>query len=285
MADKNELKIHDEPRPHSDFETAVVKGVEYVRDPEGTWRYADSWIKVPGGRDWTLTERFSPKFVIASSKDQVGRIERVVVSGKEIEKHTDLLGWCLELGYPVQGPGGEIFEVMVPFDIWNDHDRIPGMIYAPELHGTDAERELAQAEREYREADRALEVAATKRAETLRRHSEEMTRQQARAITDLSVGRIQQLIREGLPALDAQEVLMLALIDQQKPKSLGALQAAAKEDLGLVRSAAAITRQVRQLEERALIARDSSGFRLTPEGKEAVRASREQVREVRERDN
>jgi hypothetical protein len=277
MADKNELKIHEGPRPQSEFETAVVKGVEYVRDPEGTWRYADSWIKVPGGRDWTLTERFTPKFVIGSSKDQVGRIERVVVSGEEIEKHTDLLGWCLDLGYPVQGPNGEIFEVMVPFDIWNEHDRIPGMIYAPELHGSEAERELAEAERECREADRAQEVAATKRADVLRRHSEEMTRQQARAITDLSVGRIQQLIREGLPTLSSEETLILAVIDKRKPKNMGALHDALKEDLGMDRSVRAFTHVFRRLRERELVVKTPRGIRLTPEGKETLEVSRERA--------
>jgi hypothetical protein len=274
MTDKSKLKIHEGSRPHSDFETAVVNGTQYVRDPEGAWRYADSWIKVPGGRDLTLTERFSPKLVITQpGTREVSEIERVVVSGDEIEKHPDLLGWCLELGYPVQGTGGAIFEVMVPWEAWQDHDRIPGMIYAPELHGSESEQELAGAEREYREADRTLEAAAAKRAEVLRRHSGNMTRQQARQITDLSVGRIQQLIREGVDDLDHMDVLVLAVVESKRPKNAKELHKLARE-VGVDETDALVNRRTQILRDRNLIKRKSNGFRLTPEGKEALMASR-----------
>lgn len=273
MTDENELKIHIGGLSHKDFETAVVNGTEYVRDPGGAWRYADSWIKVPGGRDLTLTERFNPKFVIASSPDEAGRIERVVVSGDDIEKHPDLLGWSMDLGYPVQGTGGDIFEVMVPFEVWQEHDRIPGMIYAPELHGSEAEQELAEAEREYREADRTLEAATAKRAEVLRRYAGDMTRQQARQITDLSVGRIQQLIREGVDDLDQGDVLLLAIVESRRPKNAKELHRLAR-DLGIDETDALVNRRMQILRDRNLIKRKSNGFRLTPEGKEALMASR-----------
>jgi hypothetical protein len=271
MADKNELKIHESHLPQDRFETAVVKGVEYVRDPEGNWRHADSWIKVPGGRDWTLTERFNPKFVIANTGGG-GQIERVVVSGDDIEAHPDLLGWCLEKGYSVFGAGGEeVFEVMVPWAVWHDHDRIPGMIYAPELHGSDAERELAEAERKYREADRTLAAAAAKRAEVLRRHSEDMTRQQARLITDLSVGRIQQLIREGVDHLDQIDRELLATAELRRPKSRKELHELTSKETGITYPTELIRSRIINLVERGLL-RNPRGkpISLTPEGRSAL---------------
>jgi len=270
MADEHELKIHEGPRPHRDFETAVIKGVEYVRDPEGTWRYADSWVKVPGARDMTLTERFLPKFVISSAKEEPGRIERVVVSGQDLENHPELLGWAAQLGFPVHGPAEEVFEVMVPWEVWQDHDRIPGEMYAPELHGSDAERELAEAEREYREADRNLEAAAAKRAEVLRRHSEDMTRQQARAITDLSVGRIQQLIREGVSGLDEEDVMLLATVEAHRPRNIRLLFERASEVFDFRESLTGFRRRVQSLQERGLVARTPKEIRITPEGKEVL---------------
>jgi len=226
----------------------------------------------------TLTERFKPKFVITGAASGGSEVERVVVSGDDIEANPDLLGWCLEQGYSVFGAGGdEVFEVMVPWEIWHERDRIPGEIYAPELHGSDAERELADAERECREADRAQELAAARRAEVLRRHSEDMTRQQARAITDLSVGRIQQLIREGLPTLASAEVLMLIVIDSQKPKNIRELRAAMREQLGMNRPPEIVSRQLQQLQERGLVEKTPRGLRLTLEGKETLEVSRERA--------
>lgn len=272
IATNDKLKIDEGPQQRNDFETAVVKGVEYVRDPEGTWRYSDSWLKVPGARDWTLTERFKPKMVIATSDEGVGHVERIVISGEEIEKHSDLLGWVMEVGYPVQGPTGEVFEVMVPFGAWQEHDRIPGMIHAPELHGSEAERELAQAEREYREADRNLEEAAAKRAEVLRRHSEDMTRQQARAITDLSVGRIQQLIREGVEGqLDQIDRALLATAELRRPRSRKELHELTSKETEIVYPTELIRSRIINLLERGLLRHPRGKWiSLTPEGREAL---------------
>lgn len=278
MATNDDVKTEEFSLRKEKAETALVNETEYVRDDEGTWRYAESWVKVPGGRDVTLTERFNPKFVIAPTGDG-SRIERVVISGEDIGEHPDLLGWCLELGFPVKGPADEVLEVMVPFEVWQDRDRIPGEVYVPEHHGTEAERELAEAERKYREADSALEAAAAKRAEVLRRHSEDMTRNQARLITNLSVGRIQQLIREGAE-VDGYDLMLLAIVENQRPKNLTTFYDLAKESLEISRVDPRLKRRIQSLRDKGLIERRSSRFRLTPEGKEAFLTSRPDLRDL-----
>jgi hypothetical protein len=188
-------------------EMASIDGERYLRDAEGIWRFADTGIAVPGARDLTLTERFQPKKVIGGD----GEVERVLVSCLDIERAPDLLGWCLEAGTVIEGADGGAGEVLVPIRLWQEHDRIAGTLVDPARSGTPAERELAVAERRCREAERELERAASIRAGVLRRHDGELTRQEARAITGLSVGRIQQLIRpQGPTELEHEALRFLA---------------------------------------------------------------------------
>jgi hypothetical protein len=246
-----------------ELETTIVNGVHLVRDQDGAWHYADSWIKVPGARDLTLTERFDPKFVI--SKD--GTIERVVVPSASLDEAPELLGWCLQVGTPIKAKDGQLVEILVPIEDWQERERVPGELVAPEYHGTAAERELAQAEREYREADRDLELAADKRAEVLRNHSEDMTRQEARRITGLSVGRIQQLIRSD--SLSEGEREILQNLHSQRPKKLKAIQKTA-EAAGIHFGTEFLSRRLRELVHRELVVQAASGFKLTKDGREAL---------------
>lgn len=205
-----------------ELETAEVNGALVVRDEHGRWLYADTWIEVPGARDMTLTQRFQPKFVV--NKDD--EIERVVVDADSIRRFPDWLAWCTEIGTPIYD-GEKMTEVIVPFLDWAEHDRIPGEMISPEHHGSEAEQDVARAEREYREAERKFESMTEARAEALRRRSEEMTRQEARAITGLSVGRIQQLIR--VAPLDANEREVLELFELSPIKTAADLQNTATE--------------------------------------------------------
>ncbi len=274
MTTDDELKKEDYLHRELPFETAEVDGTAYVRELDGTWRYAHSWIKVPGARDLTLTERFQPKLIVASTATGEAQVERVVVSGESIAAHPDLLDWCLAEGAKVQGPGPGVFEVLVPVETWNEHDRIPGEIVAPEHSENQSERELAQAEREYREADRALEIAAAHRAEVLRQYAEDMTRQEARAITDLSVGRIQQLIREDVGDLDEIDRSLLVLVSERRPKNIKTLHKLLNTESGIVHPSVLIKQRVLSLGDRALIdLSDSNGLQITPEGKIALRMS------------
>ena len=241
------------------LEAAELDGVQVVRDPDGVWRYAETWIPVPGARDVTLTERFDPKFVI--SKD--GDIERVVVDGASVRTHPDLLDWCLIEGTPIR-EGDEILEVFVPYALWEDRERVPNELISPEHEGTVAERELAAAERRFREAERRLDAAAEARAEVLRRYSEEMTRQEAREITGLSVGRIQQLIRTE--RLEDHERQILEIFQEGPIETIEVLQDRARarsmpsdEDL--------LHDLVRELESRGLLELEEGvGVGLTHEG-------------------
>lgn len=245
------------------LESAKINGVQFVRDPEGVWRFAETGIPVPGARDVTLTERFDPKLIVRSD----GEVERVVVSGASIEVGGDLLDWCLEEGSLVLD-GDRLIEVLVPYPEWQKRDRIPGELIVPELHGTEPERELAEAERQFREAERGMEEAAAGRAEVLRRYADEMTRQEARAITGLSVGRIQQLIRSEL--LEEHERTILETFQAGPFETFGEFAEKA-EEAGLPTDTDLLQDAIEELQNRGYIEWiEGTGEVLTQEGADVL---------------
>lgn len=247
-----------------EFESATVDGVHYARDQKGIWRYADTWIPVPGARDLKLSERFETKEVIS----RTGDIERVIVSGDDIRESPELLEWCLDEGEPVYGPGGEIKEVFVAYEVWVAKDRVPGELVAPEHSPDDAKRQLALVERKYREANQALEDAAVARANVLRSLAGRLTREQAREITGLSVGRIQQLIRpEKLTEL---ELGVLGILAVKGGRSAGSVQELARKQFPRA-DTAAIDGVLRGLVARGLV-KGRETIRLTDKGREMAPA-------------
>ncbi len=264
MADNPRFFVGEE------LEQTTLGNIEVIRDQNGDWRYADSWIKIPGGRDVTLTERFRPKLVVSADQE----IERVVVDGASIRENPELLDWCLKEGKALR-EDGELVEVLVPYERWKRRDRIPSELTSPEHHGGEAEREVAEAERRYREAEQRLEEAANFRAAVLRRWADEMTRQEAREITGLSVGRIQQLIRdERLEDLD-QPVLTLfedGPIENMKELTRLAAEQGLSGDLSVLHSV------VRDLKAGKLIEEIKGGaLALTEQGERFLRYTRVQV--------
>jgi hypothetical protein len=246
-----------------EYETAMVNGVQYLRDREGTWRYADTWIPVPGARDLTLTERFQPQRVVNAQ----GEVERLIVSGESIRASPALLDWCLEVGTPMEGPDGELNEVFVPHAKWEERDRVPGALVAPEHSDEEPKRALAEVERRYREADQKLTEVAEERADVLRRYAGRMTREEARKITGLSVGRIQQLIRRE--KLTDLEVGVLGILDSTDVRSIGTVKELAHQQFPRS-DIAAIDRVLRELLSRGLIKGSGSSIQLTREGREAA---------------
>lgn len=243
-----------------EFESAAVDGVHYVRDHKGIWRYADTWIPVPGARDLKLSERFETKDVVSGAGD----IERVVISGDSIRESPELLEWCIEAGEPMYGPDGQLKEVFVPHEVWTKRDRVPGALVAPEHSSDDAKRQLAHAEREYREADQVLEEAAEARADVLRSLAGRLTRQQAREITGLSVGRIQQLIRRE--KLTELELGVLGILNVKGGRSTGSVQELAQKQFPRT-SASAIDGVLQELVTRGLVKAGGETIRLTREGR------------------
>lgn len=207
-----------------------------------------------------LSERFETKGVVS----RTGDIERVVVSGDSIRESPDLLKWCIEAGEPMYGPNGRLKEVFVPYEIWTEKDRVPGALVAPEHSPDDAKRKLALAERNYREADQALEEAAEARADVLRLLAGRLTRQQAREITGLSVGRIQQLIRRE--KLTELEVGVLGILDVKGGRSAGSVQELAQKQFPRT-GASAIDGVLRELVTRGLVKAGGETIRLTREGR------------------
>jgi len=279
MAMDNELKSEEFYAGEERLDTMIVGNEQYVREPDGTWRYADTWIKVPGARDLTLTERFNPKFIVAT-----GKVERVVVSGADIAQYPDLLNWCLEVGVRVEGDGRS-FEVLVPIEKWEERERIPSAMVAPEHSADPAERELAQVEREYREADQVLSSVTARRAEVLRNRAEEITRQRAAEITDLSIGRVHQLIREDTDdeMLDELDMAILGTVATRPVKTVKALQEASSDETGILYPTTVFRARLRKLEERELVFKSRAGFQLSPAGHNALVAERARRRGLEER--
>jgi hypothetical protein len=248
----------------------------YVRDRDGTWRYAATGIAVPGARDLTLTERFQPKQVMTADGET---IERVIVSGEDVRAAPELLGWCVKAGARVENSYGKLVEVLVPYELWQERDHVPGAIYAPEQGPKESERELALAERRCREAERDLERATKRRAKVLRRYADEMTRQRAHEITGLSVGRIQQLIRPEVPPISERRILeILEVKPDSTPAEIAAVAAKLK---GLSSSKNSIRNHLAGLEKQGLVERGRGGMtRLTSMGAEALEAARAETAEA-----
>lgn len=252
----------------------------YVRDTDGTWRDADTWVKVPGARDLTLIERFDPKLIISKS----GGVERVVVSGSDIAEHPEELGWCLKEGVRVEGPG-DSFEVLVPIEKWEERERIPSAMVAPEFGDDPAERELAEVEREYREADQVLSGVTARRTEVLRNRAEEITRQRASEITGLSIGRIHQLIRDDAEAgdVDDLDIAILSALATQKTATTKGLRERVSDETGEVYLATLFRNRLRLLLQRKWITKGQTGFQLTAAGHSTLIAARARRRGLEER--
>lgn len=253
--------------PEGRVEEALVDGVRYLRESDGTWRYAESGLEVPGARDATLSDRFNPKFVVAGE-----RVERVVVAAQALAEAPELLGWCLEVGVRITDREGELVEVIVPVESWEERDRVPGALVAPEHSSDEAERALAIAEREYREAELALERAAEWRAKVLRRHAGDMRRQDARAITGLSVGRIQQLIHDR--ELDEVDAVLLSVIGRHRPRDAREVTERLDDDEGVAIEPTLMRDRLRELKGRGLVEISEAGFLITARGKKALRRAR-----------
>jgi hypothetical protein len=247
----------------SELPGASVGERQVIRDPVGTWRYADSWVPVPGARDVTLTERFSPKFVVNGADE----VERVVVDAASIKAAPDLLAWCLDAGTVLRS-GEEVFEVLVPFDLWKEREQIPNELFSPEHQGDEAEREVAAAERRFREMERRFEAASRERAEVLRRYADDMTRQKAREITGLSVGRVQQLISGD--SMEDVEREVLELFENGPLRSLEACVERAKAK-GVPLAKKALLTRVEELKDRELLEEgDQFSVSLTNKGAAAL---------------
>jgi hypothetical protein len=259
MTDKQPVKRAQFYGGGKAYEHGTCNGEQYVRDDEGVWRYPQTLIPVPGARDMTLTERFKPKPIL----DEQGKVERVVVSGKSISEAPNLLSWCLTAGRSVEDEKEVVIEVLVPYEIWKEHDRIPNAVIAPEHSDDPAERELALAERNYREADKTLEAAADKRAEVLQRYADVMTRQQARAITGLSIGRIQQLSKPDRPSAAADTILQILVAGT--PMTLAAVNKHLLQ-AGLDLDEESTRRRLRELQLSGLVERRGAHFGATPSG-------------------
>ncbi len=270
----NDFSLADEPL----YERTEIDGIEFVRDADGAWRYADNWILVPGARDVTLTERFRPKLIIDAEEE----VERVVVSGNDIAAAPELLNWCIAEGRLITD-GDELVEVLVPYEQWRARDRVPGALISPEHHGSEAEQQVAAAERQFREAEQQLDKAASYRAEVLRQHADEMTRQEARAITGLSVGRVQQLIREEMDSPDPEAMseaqveqldLSLMWLATRGPRNMDALHRLLTEETRTVYPTNLIRRRITTLAERGLLSASGKGVVLRPKGVDALSNAR-----------
>jgi hypothetical protein len=196
------------------LQKTTIGRTTYVRDPEGTWRYADDLLPVPGARDGSLTETYEPRFVSASS----GTVEEVMLDLTVVQGNPEL-EWCLSEGHVMGDPSDPAAShVIVPYSSWLEHERT-GALSAPELSDDPDERRVAEAERDYRRANRRLARAARARREALARASQDgMTRRRAAEIAGLTPGRIQQLIGEQERLSETARQIVHALGEAKREK-------------------------------------------------------------------
>lgn len=167
-------------------ETITTGGGRYRRDPDGTWRYADSGVEVPGAEDMTISSLYNL---------EIRRGE--VLVPRELAEREDELAWCLEAGDDGRLPG----VIRVPVAEWDRRAAEPLGMWAPELADDPQVRELALAESEYRHErarlDAELRAAQRRRDERFRRAAQAgMSYRQIAAATGLAHQRIAQIVSE-----------------------------------------------------------------------------------------
>ena len=175
---------------------------EYVRDaaPAGLWRYAGSGIPVPGARDLSAEERFRPRRAL----DAEGHPAEYIIDVKRLETTVEELGWLHDLGSVVTDRDGNLTAVMVTPEVWSEHrGRLFGLT-APEIDGSPAARELAEAERRVRIATALADRATAERNRLLLEHAQALTRREAAAIVGLSAARVQQILDRGPAATEPE---------------------------------------------------------------------------------
>lgn len=168
---------------------------EYVRDaaPDGLWRYAASGIPVPGARDLSAEERFKPRRAL----DAEGLPAEYIIDVRRLETTVEELGWLHDLGSVVTDRDGHVTAVLVAPETWSEHrGRLFGLT-APEIDGSPAARELAEAERRARIATAVANRATVERNRLLLEHAQALTRREAAAIAGLSATRVQQILDRG----------------------------------------------------------------------------------------
>jgi hypothetical protein len=229
-------------------------GKEYVRYGARDWRYADEEdIQVPGGRDMRLSERFDP---IIGSRGNEKAV--VIIEGADVEASPEALGWALSVGTPVRDQRGNLLQVIVPFEAWEDHDQIEGIMVAPELDDDEGVRELAAVQLQLRKTERQLAGEAAERDNLLvKLAAAGMTRQRAAEITGLSVGKVQQIIKSE--ELAANELVLVKIVADHDPIDIAAIVEHAKKAAGLTSSKSKLKRYLKSLAARGFLDGSEAG--------------------------
>lgn len=173
----------------------AVEGRIYTRGPEGQWLYGDTGVPVPGSRDLRLSDVYKPGTVgVHPDADEFVMIAADDVACPE-------LTWASREGTPVDIAGRRYY--LVSATVWAEHGDAVCGVHAPELHGSPEERLAARAERDFRLAQYAAELAAARRARAFETAGDRgLTRRRLAALVNLSPTRIQQLADEVPPAAD-----------------------------------------------------------------------------------
>lgn len=200
-----------------------------------------------------LSERFDPIIGTKGGAKQV-----VIIDGEDVEGSPEALGWALSVGTPVRNDKGNLLQVIVPYEDWEAHDAIDGIMVAPELDDDQGVRELAALQLKLKKTERRLAVETEERDDLLMTLAGAgMTRQRAAEITGLSVGKVQQIIKKE--ELAANEVELVTIIGRHGP--IGTLQIVelAKETTGLTSSKTKLKKFLQSLKSRGFLESSETG--------------------------
>jgi hypothetical protein len=181
-----------EAREHMDDLTTAVEepsaGMAKLRD--GSWRYADSGIEIPGAVTRTVGEIVDIKVIAERSGTPVA----VLVGRSEIDRLPGL-SWIPEQGKLLRTEPEEEFEV--PWPAWEEHSNEPIGVRAPEWDSTGLDRVLAIQEREVRLARHAAELRKADRARMVAIATGlGKTRREISEVVSLTPVRVAQIVEE-----------------------------------------------------------------------------------------
>jgi hypothetical protein len=208
--------------------TDEMNGVEFVRTADGTWRYRDSGLRVPGAGDRKVASKIKPETIVGADKTA----KAVVLDAALVEAHLEALAWCKTVGEVVQRDG-EVTRYIVSQQDWEKHgEKLLGIDAPAEFSANPYEAAMARVEVEYRLWEREGAKIAGRRLELIRAGvANGVSRIRAAEIHDISAARITQLLN---PSTKKKSTKKVSSKTGKKPATPSSLNPSEQATLALI---------------------------------------------------